>query len=97
MIGVLGGMGPLATVDFFSKVLVATPAGGDADHVPLLIQSDLRIPSRPAAILGDGCSPLPELMAGSDRLVADCASALAMPATPHISGSRIWPPTALCP
>ena len=79
MIGVLGGMGPLATVDFFGKVLVATPAGGDADHVPLLIQSDPRIPSRPAAILGDGRSPLPELMAGRDRLVAAGASALAMP------------------
>lgn len=79
MIGVLGGMGPLATVDFFGKVLVATPAGGDADHVPLLIQSDPRIPSRPAAILGDGRSPLPALMAGRDRLVAAGASALAMP------------------
>jgi aspartate racemase len=79
MIGVLGGMGPLATVDFFGKVLVATSAGGDADHVPLLIQSDPRIPSRPAAILGDGRSPLPELMAGRDRLVAAGASALAMP------------------
>ena len=79
MIGVLGGMGPLATVDFFGKVLVATPAGGDADHVPLLIQSDPRIPSRPAAILGDGRSPLPELLAGRDRLVAAGASALAMP------------------
>ena len=79
MIGVLGGMGPLATADFFGKVLVATPAGGDADHVPLLIQSDPRIPSRPAAILGDGRSPLPELMAGRDRLGAAGASALAMP------------------
>jgi hypothetical protein len=40
MIGVLGGMGPLATVDFFSKVLQATPAKGDADHVPLLMLPD---------------------------------------------------------
>lgn len=79
MIGILGGMGPLATLDFFNKVLASTPAQGDADHVPLLIQSDPRIPSRPAAILGDGASPLPELMAGRDRLVAAGASALAMP------------------
>ena len=62
MIGVLGGMGPLATLDFFSKVLAATPAKGDADHVPMLIQSDPRIPARPAAILGGGVSPLPELL-----------------------------------
>jgi aspartate racemase len=79
MIGVLGGMGPLATLDFFSKVLAATPAKRDADHVPLLIQTDPRIPPRPAAILGGGMSPLPELLAGRDRLVAAGATALAMP------------------
>ncbi len=79
MIGVLGGMGPLATVDFFNKVLLATPATGDADHVPLLIQSDPRIPPRPAAILGSARSPLPELLAGRDRLIAAGATALAMP------------------
>ena len=79
MIGVLGGMGPLATVDFFNKVLAATPAKGDADHIPLLIQSDPRIAPRPAAILSGGSSPLPELLAGRDRLIAAGATALVMP------------------
>ena len=79
MIGVLGGMGPLATLDFFSKVISETPARGDADHVPLLIQSDPRIAPRPAAILADGRSPLPELLAGRYRLIASGAKALAMP------------------
>jgi aspartate racemase len=79
MIGVLGGMGPLATLDFFSKVISATPAKGDADHVPLLIQSDPRIAPRPAAILGEGRSPLPELLAGRDRLILAGAMALVMP------------------
>ena len=79
MIGVLGGMGPLATVDFFNKVLAATPAKGDADHIPLLIQSDPRIPPRPTAILNSGRSPLPALLAGRDRLIAAGATALAMP------------------
>jgi aspartate racemase len=79
MIGVLGGMGPLATVDFFNKVLLATPAQGDADHVPMLIQSDPRIPPRPPAILSGARSPLPELLAGRDRLIAAGATALAMP------------------
>ena len=79
MIGVLGGMGPLATVDFFNKVLAATPAKGDADHVPLLVQSDPRIAPRPAAILNGGRSPLPELLAGRDRLIAAGAVALFMP------------------
>ena len=96
MIGVLGGMGPLATVDFFSKVLDATPAKGDTDHVPLLIQSDPRIAPRPAAILGDGRSPLPELLAGRDRLIAAGAMALVMPCNtahfwyPHLlKGCRV--------
>ena len=79
MIGVLGGMGPLATADFFSKVIAATTAKGDEGHVPLLIQSDPRIPSRPAAILHNGESPLPALLAGRDRLIAAGATALAMP------------------
>jgi aspartate racemase len=79
MIGVLGGMGPLATVDFFSKVISLTPAKGDIDHVPLLIQSDPRIPPRPPAILGEGCSPLSYLLAGRDRLIAAGVTALVMP------------------
>jgi aspartate racemase len=79
MIGVLGGMGPLATLDFFSKVISETPARGDADHVPLLIQSDPRIAPRPPAILAGGRSPLPELLAGRDRLIASGAKALVMP------------------
>lgn len=79
MIGILGGMGPLATADFFSKVIAATPAANDEAHVPLLIQSDPRVPSRPAAILRGGESPLPALLAGRDRLIAAGATALAMP------------------
>ncbi len=72
-------MGPLATADFFSKVIAATPAAQDENHVPLLIQSDPRVPSRPAAILQGGESPLPALLAGRDRLIAAGAIALAMP------------------
>jgi aspartate racemase len=91
MIGVLGGMGPLATVDFFNKVLEATPAKGDADHVPLLIQSDPRIAPRPAAILGDGRSPLPEMLAGRDRLITAGAQALVMPC----NTAHFWYPDLL--
>jgi aspartate racemase len=79
MIGVLGGMGPLATADFFNKVIALTDAQHDEDHVPLLLQSDPRIPRRPPAILQGARSPLPELLAGRDRLIAAGAVALAMP------------------
>ena len=95
MIGILGGMGPLATADFFNKVIAATPARNDEDHVPLLIQSDPRVPSRPAAILRGGESPLPALLAGRDRLIAAGAVALAMPC----NTAHVWYPELLvgCP
>src|SRR5439155_463262 len=70
MIGILGGMGPLATADFFAKLIQETPAQCDEDHVPVLIQSDPRIPRRPPAILDGGESPLPALLASRDRRLA---------------------------
>jgi aspartate racemase len=79
MLGVLGGMGPLATADFFHKILLATPAGCDEDHIPLLIASDPRIPRRTPAILDGGTSPLPALRAIRDRLIGAGATMLAMP------------------
>ena len=49
LIGVLGGMGPLATVDFMQKVIEATPAERDQDHVPLIVYSVPQIPDRVGA------------------------------------------------
>lgn len=79
MIGVIGGIGPLATADFFRKVIEETPATRDEDHVPLVIISDPRVPSRPAAILAGGESPLPVLRLIRDRLLAAPVQAIAMP------------------
>ncbi len=79
MIGVIGGMGPLATVDFLTKVIEETGADDDADHVPMLISCDPRIPKRPAAILEGGESPFPVLREIRDRLLAGGATALVMP------------------
>ena len=79
MLGVIGGMGPAATADFFAKLIEETPATCDEDHVPTLIVSDPRLPGRPAAILGDGPSPLPALLALRDKLLAGGATLLAMP------------------
>jgi aspartate racemase len=79
MIGVIGGMGPLATVDFMHKVILATPAEVDEQHVPLLVSNDPRIPRRPAAILGDSESPFPRLLEIRDRLLRAGATALVMP------------------
>lgn len=78
-IGVIGGMGPLATVDFMHKLIAATAAEHDEQHVPLLVSNDPRIPRRPAAILHGGESPLPRLLQIRDQLIAAGASALVMP------------------
>lgn len=79
LLGVLGGMGPLATVDFLAKLVACTPAGGDADHVPAIVASIPQIPSRVAAVLAYGESPLPAMLAARDRLLAAGATLLAMP------------------
>lgn len=84
-IGILGGMGPLATLDFMHKVLAATPARRDQDHLPLLVSSIPQIPDRTAAFLGEGESPLPALVASGRRLADAGARLLVMPCnTAHL-------------
>ena len=79
LLGVLGGMGPLATVDFLAKLVAVTPARGDTDHVPVVVASIPQIPPRVPAILGGGPSPLPAMRDARDRLLAAGATLLAMP------------------
>ncbi|WP_409310438.1 aspartate/glutamate racemase family protein [Pectobacterium sp. B1J-3] len=61
LIGVLGGMGPAATVDLFSKFIKHTDAVRDQDHIPLIISSIPDIPDRTTALMNNGQSPLPIL------------------------------------
>lgn len=79
MIGILGGMGPLATVDFMGKIIEATPATCDQEHVPLLVYSDPDIPDRTRAIVEAGESPLPALLVGLHKLAAAGARCIAIP------------------
>ena len=81
MLGVIGGMGPLATADFFRKLIDATPARDDDEHIPVLIHSVPRIPSRPAAILRGGPSPLPALLAARGARVRAIDRKLPRPGT----------------
>jgi aspartate racemase len=55
LIGVIGGMGPLATIDFMRKVMAATPAQTDQEHVPMLVSCIPQVPDRTAAFRGEGC------------------------------------------
>ena len=79
-IGILGGMGPEATVLLMQKVIAAVPAQDDADHVPLIVDQNPQVPSRLARLLdGAGEDPAPVLAAMAQRLAAAGAEALAMP------------------
>ncbi len=78
-LGILGGMGPLATVDFMRKVIDLTPAAGDQDHIPMVVASIPQVPDRTAAILGSGQSPLPAMLEGIRLLNQAAVAAVAIP------------------
>lgn len=78
-VGVIGGMGPAATAEFFRRLVAATPADRDEDHVRVLIDSDPRIPSRTDAVLQGGPDPSPRLGEIARSLEAAGAQVLAMP------------------
>jgi aspartate racemase len=82
-IGILGGMGPEATLDCFAKIIKNTPAKNDQDHLRVIIDSNPKVPDRTAAIIGEGQSPVPLLVAGcrclqkagADFIIIPCVSA----------------------
>jgi aspartate racemase len=78
LLGVLGGMGPLATVDFLQKLIEETPARVDQEHIPVIAYSVPQIPERPPAIVGNGESPLPHMLEGILTLKRAGATAIAI-------------------
>ena len=91
-IGILGGMGPEATALLFKRIIAATPAQDDSDHIPLLIDNDPQVPSRIAALIENRAMPDPGIyLAGMAKRLenAGCA-ALAMPCnTAHVYAPTI--------
>lgn len=79
VVGVLGGMGPEATVDFFHKLTVHTPAKLDQQHLHVIIYSNPRVPDRTAAILNNGESPVPFLLEGCESLESAGADFIVIP------------------
>ena len=83
IIGILGGMGPEATLDLFYKIIKLSPAKKDQDHCRIIIDNNPKIPDRTNAILGTGKDPLPELImtaqnlekAGADFIIMPCNTA----------------------
>ncbi|MSP50650.1 MAG: amino acid racemase [Alphaproteobacteria bacterium] len=83
VVGVIGGLGPEATLDFFGKVLIHSRAKTDQDHIHLVIENNPKTPDRNAAVAGTGMSPGPALArmamaldrAGVDFIVMACNTA----------------------
>jgi aspartate racemase len=83
VIGILGGMGPEATLDCFGKIIKNTPAQNDQDHLRVVIDSNPKVPDRTAAIMGEGESPTDIMVqggrileqAGADFIIIPCVSA----------------------
>jgi aspartate racemase len=85
VVGILGGMGPMATVEAFRRITVATPAEKDQDHLHVIVDSDASIPNRTDAVIAGGPSPLPALRASANRLVRAGAGLICMPCnTAHV-------------
>lgn len=82
-IGIIGGMGPLATVHLFERIVLRTKAEKDQNHIRVLIDSNINIPDRTKAILGNGENPVRELVnsaiilekSGADFLIMPCNTA----------------------
>jgi len=73
-LGVLGGMGPAATLDFLGKLQAATPARRDQDHIRVLVDINPQVPDRNVA----GSEPGPVLAAMARGLAAQGAQVLAI-------------------
>ncbi len=83
-VGIIGGMGPEATVELMRRVIELTPAKDDCDHIHMLVDNNPKVPSRIKALIdGDGESPVPTLInmalglekSGADYLVMPCHTA----------------------
>ncbi|MBS1229994.1 MAG: aspartate racemase [Proteobacteria bacterium] len=91
-IGVVGGVGPAATVDFMSKIVRNTHALRDQEHVKLVVEQNPQIPDRTEYLIGDGADPTIALYSTCKKLEADDADLIAIPCnTAHAFIERIAP------
>jgi len=78
-IGIVGGMGPLATADLFRKIVLHADVKSDQEHPRVVIDSNTDIPDRTAALLHGGADPTPELQKSARYLESIGADVLIMP------------------
>jgi len=89
-LGIVGGVGPAATVDFMGKVVAHTPAGRDQEHIKMVVEQNPQIPDRTANLLYDETDPTMAMYATCKRLESVGANAIAIPCnTAHAFVERI--------
>lgn len=79
IIGILGGMGPEATCEVFRRIIKYTKVEVDAEHIRVIIDSNPKIPDRTKAIVGEGISPVNEMIATAKNLQKAGANFLIIP------------------
>ncbi len=79
VIGILGGMGPLATADLYTKIVRHTAAARDQDHLHVIIDSNTNIPDRTAALLSGGADPTAEMVKSARTLAKAGCECIIMP------------------
>lgn len=78
-VGIIGGMGPLATIDLYEKIVKLTNAKCDQENIPLLIDNNTLLPDRPTYILDHSKpNPLPGLVESANRLKSGGCKAICM-------------------
>ncbi|SFN40007.1 aspartate racemase [Formivibrio citricus] len=91
-LGIVGGVGPAATVDFMNKIIRNTPAGCDQDHIKIVVEQNPQIPDRTACLVHHKTDPTVALLAACRRLEAAGAQAIAIPCnTAHAFVGAIQP------
>lgn len=91
-LGIIGGIGPAATVDFMQKIIRNTSAERDQDHIRLIADHNPQIPDRTANLIGQGADPTLALYSACKRLEANGAALIAMPCnTAHAYVPRLQP------
>ena len=78
-LGILGGMGPQATLDLQQKILDLTESRRDQDHIRVYVDNHAQIPDRIGAVLGNTISPVPAMQESLDKLAAMGAGCVVMP------------------
>ncbi|MFF0515549.1 aspartate/glutamate racemase family protein [Streptomyces sp. NPDC004250] len=79
LVGILGGMGPAATAEFYSKLIRRTPVTRDQDHLRVAIWADPTVPDRVGAVLGGTNDAYPAMLEGAQRLRDLGATVAVMP------------------